>query len=30
MDDKDFSYLDSAEKVTAEINEGWDLISAAA
>lgn len=30
MDDKDFSYLESAEKVTAEINKGWDLISHAA
>ena len=30
MDDKDFSYLDSAEKVTAEINKGWDLVSQAA
>ena len=30
IDDKDFSYLNSAEKVTAEINKGWDLISLAA
>ena len=27
MDDNDFSYLESAEKVTAEINKGWDLVS---
>ena len=30
IDDKDFSYLNSAEKVTAEINKGWDLVSQAA
>ena len=30
IDDKDFSYLNSAEKVTAEINKGWDLVSLAA
>ena len=30
MDEHDFSYLTSAEKVTAEINKGWEKISAAA
>ena len=29
-DDKDFSYLKSAEKVTAEITDGWSKISTAA
>ena len=30
MDDNDFSYLNSAEKVTSEINKGWEKMSAAA
>tara|TARA_B100000029_G_scaffold204374_1_gene202345 strand:+ start:304 stop:672 length:369 start_codon:yes stop_codon:yes gene_type:complete len=30
MDDNDFSYLNSAEKVTSEINKGWKIMSAAA
>ena len=30
MDEHDFSYLTSAEKVTSEINKGWEKISAAA
>ncbi len=30
MDHNDYSYLTSAEKVTAEINKGWDKISSAA
>ncbi len=30
MDSHDFSYLGSAEKVTAEINSGWSKISTAA
>ncbi len=30
IDENDFSYLTSAEKVTAEINEGWSKISFAA
>jgi len=30
MDDNDYSYLTSAEKVTAEINKGWEKISTAA
>ena len=30
MDHNDYSYLTSAEKVTAEINKGWDQISSAA
>tara|TARA_B100000676_G_C17908519_1_gene748718 strand:- start:441 stop:815 length:375 start_codon:yes stop_codon:yes gene_type:complete len=30
MDEHDFSYLTSAEKVTAEINKGWEKISTAA
>ena len=29
-DDKDFSYLKSAEKVTAELTDGWSKISTAA
>lgn len=29
-DDKDFSYLKSAEKVTAELTDGWSKISIAA
>ena len=29
-DDKDFSYLKSAEKVTAELADGWSKISTAA
>ena len=29
-DDNDFSYLKSAEKVTAEITDGWSKISTAA
>ena len=29
-DDHDFSFLQSAEKVTAEINEGWRKIASAA
>ena len=29
-DDKDFSYLKSAEKVTAELTDGWSKISNAA
>ena len=29
-DDKDFSYLKSAEKVTAELTDGWAKISTAA
>ncbi|MAI29031.1 MAG: hypothetical protein CMP38_02360 [Rickettsiales bacterium] len=29
-DDNDFSYLKSAEKVTAEITDGWQKISTAA
>ena len=24
MDDNDFNYLNSAEKVTSEINKGWE------
>ena len=30
MDDNDFTYLNSAEKVTSEINKGWEKISTAA
>ena len=30
MDHNDYSYLTSAEKVTAEINKGWEKISSAA
>ena len=30
MDDNDYSYLTSAEKVTAEINKGWEKVSTAA
>ena len=30
MDENDFSYLNSAEKVTSEINKGWEKMSAAA
>ena len=29
-DDKDFSYLKSAERVTAELTDGWSKISTAA
>jgi len=29
-DDHDFTFLESAEKVTAEINEGWRKIASAA
>ena len=29
-DDKDFSYLKSAEKVTAELTDGWSKVSTAA
>ncbi len=30
MDHDDYSYLTSAQKVTAEINEGWEKITSAA
>ena len=30
MDHNDYSYLTSAQKVTAEINKGWEKISSAA
>jgi flagellin-specific chaperone FliS len=30
MDHNDYSYLTSAEKVTAEINKGWEKFSSAA
>ena len=30
MDDNVYSYLTSAEKVTAEINKGWEKVSTAA
>ena len=30
IDHNDYSYLTSAEKVTAEINKGWEKISSAA
>ena len=30
LDDNDYTYLTSAEKVTAEINKGWEQVSTAA
>ena len=30
IDDNDFSYLQSAQKVTAELTEGWSKVSTAA